>query len=110
MAAETSADPPGDPDYAEGPTRGESGDPSGEGSSTPPEVASDGSSPAEPMRPPEAVVTPAPERIVAIGDTHGDLAGLRAALSLAGAVDADGRWAGLDGAALITLIQSGRCA
>ena len=23
---------------------------------------------------------------------------------------ADGRWAGLDGAALITLIQSGRCA
>lgn len=35
-------------------------------------------------------------RIVAIGDVHGDLASTREALALAGAVDADGNWAGGD--------------
>jgi hypothetical protein len=35
-----------------------------------------------------------PERIVAIGDLHGDLEAARAALRLAGAIDADDRWIG----------------
>jgi hypothetical protein len=37
---------------------------------------------------------PAPERLVAIGDLHGDLAGTRAALRLAGAIDDKDRWIG----------------
>src|SRR5690606_16950127 len=37
---------------------------------------------------------PAPERLVAIGDVHGDLEGLRDALRLAGAIDAKDRWVG----------------
>jgi hypothetical protein len=37
---------------------------------------------------------PAPGRIVAIGDLHGDLATSRAALRLAGAIDATDRWIG----------------
>jgi hypothetical protein len=36
----------------------------------------------------------APERLVAIGDVHGDLAAYRAALRLAGAIDADDHWSG----------------
>jgi len=35
-----------------------------------------------------------PERIVAIGDLHGDLGAARAALRLAGAIDEEGRWIG----------------
>jgi hypothetical protein len=35
-----------------------------------------------------------PDRIVAIGDLHGDLEAARAALRLAGAIDADDRWIG----------------
>jgi hypothetical protein len=37
---------------------------------------------------------PAPPRIVAIGDLHGDLEATRAALRLAGAIDDKDRWAG----------------
>ena len=37
---------------------------------------------------------PAPERIVAIGDLHGDLSATRAALRLAGVIDSEDRWAG----------------
>ncbi len=37
---------------------------------------------------------PAAERIVAIGDLHGDLAATRAALRLAGAIDEQGHWVG----------------
>ncbi len=37
---------------------------------------------------------PAPERVIAIGDVHGDLDALLRALRLGGAVDADGRWIG----------------
>jgi hypothetical protein len=39
---------------------------------------------------------PAPRRLVAIGDVHGDLAATRAALRAAGAVDAADRWIGGD--------------
>lgn len=38
--------------------------------------------------------TPAPARLVAIGDLHGDLQVTRAALRLAGAIDDKDRWAG----------------
>jgi hypothetical protein len=37
---------------------------------------------------------PAVERLVAIGDLHGDVAATRAALRLAGAIDEQGRWSG----------------
>lgn len=37
---------------------------------------------------------PGAPRIVAIGDVHGDLAATRAALRLAGAIDAEDRWSG----------------
>jgi hypothetical protein len=46
---------------------------------------------------------PAPKRLVAIGDLHGDLAATRAALRLAGAVDAQDRWSGGD----LTVVQLG---
>lgn len=42
-------------------------------------------------------------RLVAIGDVHGDLRALRAALRLAGAVDGDDRWIGKD----LTVVQTG---
>ncbi|MBW2276224.1 MAG: metallophosphoesterase [Deltaproteobacteria bacterium] len=44
-----------------------------------------------------------PERIVAIGDLHGDLAATRRALRLAGAIDDQDRWIGGD----LLLIQTG---
>jgi len=48
--------------------------------------------------------TPAPPaRIVAVGDVHGDLRGLRVILQLAGVVDAAGNWAG----GKTTLVQTG---
>src|SRR5690606_14286929 len=37
---------------------------------------------------------PAPERLMALGDVHGDLAATRRALRLAGAIDAGDRWVG----------------
>src|SRR5260221_6026376 len=37
---------------------------------------------------------PAPKRLVAIGDLHGDLGGARAALRAAGAIDEDDKWIG----------------
>lgn len=42
-------------------------------------------------------------RLVAIGDLHGDLRALRAALRLAGAIDSDDRWIGKD----LTVVQTG---
>src|SRR5688572_30209254 len=39
-------------------------------------------------------VRPAPARLVAIGDVHGDLAATRAVLRLAGAIDERDRWIG----------------
>jgi hypothetical protein len=46
---------------------------------------------------------PAARRIVAIGDLHGDLAATRAALRLAGAIDASDRWVGGD----LVVVQTG---
>lgn len=37
---------------------------------------------------------PAAERVIAVGDLHGDLASAREALRLAGAIDAEDRWVG----------------
>lgn len=46
---------------------------------------------------------PSRARLVAIGDIHGDLKALRAALRLAGAIDSDDRWIGKD----LTVVQTG---
>jgi hypothetical protein len=46
---------------------------------------------------------PAPARLVAIGDLHGDLAATRAALQLAGAIDAHDRWIG----GALVVVQTG---
>jgi hypothetical protein len=46
---------------------------------------------------------PAPERLVAIGDVHGDLTATRAALRLAGAIDAEDDWIG----AKLVVVQVG---
>jgi hypothetical protein len=43
---------------------------------------------------PEPLRLPGGKRLVAIGDIHGDLRALQAALRTAGAIDAIGRWAG----------------
>ena len=46
---------------------------------------------------------PAAERIVAIGDLHGDVSALRAALRLGGAIDAAGKWVG----GTLVVVQTG---
>jgi len=46
---------------------------------------------------------PAPSRLVAIGDLHGDLASTRAALRMAGAIDESDRWIGGD----LVVVQTG---
>lgn len=46
---------------------------------------------------------PAPARLVAIGDLHGDLAATRAALRLAGAIDEKDRWSG----GALVVVQTG---
>lgn len=46
---------------------------------------------------------PAPPRLVAIGDLHGDLGATRAALRLAGAIDARDQWVG----GTLVLVQTG---
>ncbi len=53
--------------------------------------------------PPADFRYPAPSRLVAIGDLHGDLFAARTALKLAGAIDADDHWAG----GKLTLVQTG---
>lgn len=52
---------------------------------------------------PAAFRHPAAARLVAIGDLHGDLAATRAALRLAGAIDASDRWIGAD----LVIVQTG---
>ena len=56
---------------------------------------------AKPIDPPKRL--PAPPRLVAIGDLHGDLEATRAALVLAGAIDDKDRWAGKD----LVVVQTG---
>ncbi len=46
---------------------------------------------------------PAPERVVAIGDLHGDLEAARRVLGLAGAIDANGGWIGKN----LVVVQTG---
>jgi hypothetical protein len=52
---------------------------------------------------PLALKRPAPHRLVAIGDLHGDLVAARSALRAAGAIDADDRWSGGD----LVVVQTG---
>lgn len=55
---------------------------------------------AEPERP---FRFPAPQRLVAIGDVHGDLGSTREALRLAAAIDSEDRWIGRD----LVVVQTG---
>jgi hypothetical protein len=70
-------------------------------------LGSCGSAPVHTEAPPEpdrhATRLEAPERIVAIGDLHGDLDATRAALRLAGAIDSLDRWAGGE----LLIVQTG---
>ena len=50
-----------------------------------------------------AVPRPAPQRVVAVGDLHGDLDSARRAFRLAGAIDADDAWVG----GALVLVQTG---
>ncbi len=52
---------------------------------------------------PSASRLPAPARLVAIGDLHGDIAATRAALRLAGAIDESDRWIGGE----LVVVQTG---
>jgi hypothetical protein len=60
-----------------------------------------------PAPPPPAATrsfkVPASERVVAIGDVHGDLRALRVALRLAGAIDSEDEWIGKG----LTVVQTG---
>src|ERR1041384_1307946 len=49
---------------------------------------------AEPLPRDPSFQLPAVDRIVAIGDLHGDVSALRAALRLGGAIDDGGKWIG----------------
>lgn len=66
-----------------------------------------GSKPVAPVSPPNAVPHEKDQlradRIVAIGDVHGDLGATKRALSLAGLIDAQGNWSG----GTTTLVQTG---
>jgi hypothetical protein len=73
---------------------------------TPAPAASGGSAPAASSGSAPAATSyrlPSSARLVAIGDIHGDLKALRAALKLAGAIDSDDRWIGKD----LTVVQAG---
>lgn len=64
--------------------------------------------PAKPAAPsctvaPVALRYPMPKRLVAIGDLHGDLAGMRSALKAAGAIDDKDAWIGGD----LVIVQTG---
>lgn len=52
---------------------------------------------------PNPLRSEAPERVVAIGDLHGDLSAARRALKLAGAIDDRGEWIG----GSLTIVQTG---
>lgn len=61
----------------------------------------DSASPREPET--QGYRLPSRARLVAIGDIHGDLSALRAALRLAGAIDSEDTWIGKD----LTVVQTG---
>ncbi len=63
----------------------------------------DSDTPVDHSQPPPTFIEAVPERMVAIGDVHGDLEATRAALQLAGAIDADDQWIGGD----MVLVQTG---
>ncbi len=65
-------------------------------------VASTAASSSAPPLDPLARI-PAPERLIAVGDLHGDLESTRATLRLAGAIDDKDRWAG----GSLVLVQTG---
>ncbi|MDX2091460.1 MAG: metallophosphoesterase [Kofleriaceae bacterium] len=73
----------------------------------PQSVATTPAAPAAPARTctlaPIAAKLPAPKRMVAIGDLHGDLAAARAALRTAGAIDTNDTWIGGD----LVVVQTG---
>ncbi len=58
---------------------------------------------AEPIAALPPSTLPAPERLVAIGDLHGDLGALERALRLAGAIDASDHWSG----GALVVVQTG---
>lgn len=68
-------------------------------------AAKSAAGPAPPATPVAAVASrlPAPARLVAIGDVHGDLAATRAVLRLAGAIDEQDRWIGKE----LVVVQTG---
>jgi hypothetical protein len=68
-----------------------------------PAPANDEASPKTPSAAPSASRLPAPARLVAIGDLHGDIAATRAAFRLAGAIDESDRWIGGD----LVVVQTG---
>ncbi len=77
-------------------------EPSRSGPAAPPPSLHALRSPSAPAIPPVTRI-PAPPRIVAIGDLHGDLDATRAALKLAGAIDDKDHWAGKD----LMVVQTG---
>ncbi|WP_437962846.1 metallophosphoesterase (plasmid) [Sorangium sp. So ce119] len=68
-----------------------------------PAPASAGADPAPPPDADRSYARPAAERVVAIGDVHGDIAATRAALRIAGAIDGSDRWIG----GKLVLVQTG---
>src|SRR6187551_1519251 len=56
-----------------------------------------------PRAPDPSFQLPAAERVIAIGDLHGDVSALRAALRLAGAIDEAGKWIGKS----LVVVQTG---
>ena len=73
--------------------------------SPPPQVTASAPEPAKPgcTLAPIPLRVPAPKRLVAIGDFHGDLGGARAALRAAGAIDEADKWIGGD----LVVVQTG---
>src|SRR5579862_5552978 len=74
------------------------------GTAQPPAAKANSAAPPAPARAPAAACDlpdvpwqlPAPKRLVAIGDVHGDAAAARAVLRLAGAIDDHDAWIGGD--------------
>lgn len=64
------------------------------GTAARPQKPANASPPAPPPDTDRSYAYPAADRVVAVGDLHGDLAATRAALTLAGVIDASDRWTG----------------